>query len=67
MLMKGVNNFKKFKNYSQMINISCVIIADFEANNKKYNEKYSESMHKLTKQKANSFCYLVHQIDINDV
>ena len=50
-----------------MINASCVIIADFEADNKKCNEKYGGQMRKLANQKANSFCYLVHWIDTRDV
>ncbi len=35
MLVKGINDFKKFKNYGWMINALYVIIADFKANNKK--------------------------------
>src|SRR5687768_9583608 len=50
-----------------MINSPCVIIADFEADNKKCDEKYNRQMRKLTEQKANSFCYLVHWIDTGDV
>ncbi|CAG8492072.1 6627_t:CDS:2 [Scutellospora calospora] len=38
--IKDVNDFEKFKNYGQIINAPCVIIADFEADNKKCNEKY---------------------------
>jgi len=57
---KGVNDFEKFKNYGRMINAPCVIIADFEADNKKCDEKYGGQMRKLAEQKANSFCYLVH-------
>ncbi|CAG8813263.1 16185_t:CDS:2, partial [Cetraspora pellucida] len=37
--------------------------ADFEADNKKCDEKYGGQMRKLAEQKANSFCYLVHWID----
>ena len=33
--VKGVNDFEQFKNYSRIINSPCVIIADFEADNKK--------------------------------
>ncbi|CAG8657722.1 10276_t:CDS:2, partial [Ambispora leptoticha] len=65
--VKGVNDFEKFKNYGRMINAPCVIIADFEADNKKCDKAYGRSMHKLMKQKANSFCYLVHWIDTGDV
>ena len=50
-----------------MINAPCVITADFEADNKKCNKAYGGSMIKLTEQKANSFCYLVHWIDTGDV
>ena len=67
MPVKGVNDFEEFKNYGRMINASCVIIADFEAENKKCDEIYSGSMQKLAEQKANSFCYLVHWIDTRDV
>ena len=45
----------------------CVILADFEANNKKCDEKYSGKMRKIAEQKANSFCYLVHWIDTGEV
>ncbi|GBB97709.1 hypothetical protein RclHR1_30460001 [Rhizophagus clarus] len=62
-----VNNFEEFKNYGRMINAPCVIIADFEADNKKCDEAYGESMRKLAEQKANSFCYLVHWINTGDV
>ncbi|CAG8798860.1 22830_t:CDS:2, partial [Cetraspora pellucida] len=37
--------------------------ANFEADNKKCDEKYGGQMRKLAEQKANSFCYLVHWID----
>jgi hypothetical protein len=67
MPMKGVNDFEKFKNYGRMINAPCVIIADFEADNKKCDEKYGGQMRKLAEQKANSFCYLVHWIDTGDI
>jgi hypothetical protein len=65
--VKGVNDFVEFKNYGRMINAPCVIIADFEADNKKCDEKYGGQMCKLADQKANSFCYLVHWIDTGDV
>ncbi|GBC08876.1 hypothetical protein RclHR1_08450004 [Rhizophagus clarus] len=65
--VKGVNDFEGFKNYGRMINAPCVIIADFEADNKKCDEAYGGSMRKLAEQKANSFCYLVHWIDTGDV
>src|SRR3989337_1133448 len=64
---KGVNDFEEFKNYGRMINALCVIIADFEADNKKCDEAYGGSMRKLAEQKANSFCYLIHWIDTGDV
>ena len=64
---KGVNDFEKFKNYGRMVNAPCVIIADFEADNKKCNEAYRGQMRKLAEQKANSFCYLVHWINTGDV
>src|SRR5215471_3049922 len=67
MPVKGVNDFEQFKNYGRMINAPCVIIADFEAENKKCDENYGGSMRKLAEQKANSFCYLVHWIDTGDV
>ena len=50
-----------------MINAPCVIIADFEADNKKCNKEYGGQMRKLMEQKANSFCYLVHWIDTGDI
>ncbi|RIA80758.1 hypothetical protein C1645_838116 [Glomus cerebriforme] len=53
MPVKGVNNFEEFKNYGRMINAPCVIIADFEADNKKCDEAYGGSMRKLAEQKAN--------------
>ncbi len=65
--MKEINDFKEFKNYKQMINVLYVIIVNFEANNKKCNEKYRGQMHKFTKQKVTSFCYLVHWINIKDI
>jgi len=67
MPVKGVNDFEEFKNYGRMINAPCVIIADFEADNKKCDEKYGGSMRKLAEQKANSFCYQVQWIDTGDV
>lgn len=50
-----------------MINAPCVIIADFEADNKKCNEKYRGKMHKIYEQKVNSFCYIILWIDTGDV
>ena len=50
-----------------MINAPCVIIADFEADNKKCDKNYGGQMHKLAEQKANSFCYKVHWINTGDV
>ena len=49
-----------------MINAPCIIIADLEVDNKKCNEEYGGQMRKLAKQKANSFCYLVHWFDTGD-
>jgi hypothetical protein len=63
MPVKGVNDFEEPKNYGRMINTPYVIIADFEADNKKCDEKYGGQMRKLAEQKANSFCYFVHWID----
>jgi hypothetical protein len=34
--LKDINDFEEFKNYGRMINAPCVIIADFEADNKKW-------------------------------
>jgi hypothetical protein len=74
--VKGVNDFEQFKNYGRMINSPCVIIADFEADNKKWDysggimkpfSSYGGSMCKLAEQKANSFCYLVHWIDTGNI
>ena len=42
--IKNVNDFEKFMNYGRIINASCVIIANFEADNKKCNEKYGGQM-----------------------
>jgi len=67
MPVKGVNDYEEFKNYGWMINAPCVIIADFESNNKKCDEKYGGSMRKIAEQRANSFCYLVHWIDTGNV
>jgi hypothetical protein len=70
--IKDVNDFEEFKNYGRMINAPCVIIADFEADNKKWDYSggimklflfYGGNMCKLMEQKANSFCYKVHWID----
>ena len=52
---KGVNDFEKFKNYGRMINAPCVIIADFEADNKKCNEAYGGQMRKLLNRKLIAF------------
>ncbi|GBB96473.1 hypothetical protein RclHR1_27620002 [Rhizophagus clarus] len=57
----------EFKNYGQIINAPCIIIADFKADNKKCDELYGGSMHKLAEQKANSFSYMVYWIDTGDV
>ncbi|GES87873.1 uncharacterized protein LOC110249295 [Rhizophagus clarus] len=64
---KGVDDFMEFKNYGQIINAPCIIIADFKADNKKCDELYGGSMHKLAEQKANSFSYMVYWIDTGDV
>jgi hypothetical protein len=64
MPVKGVNDFEQFKNYGRMINSPCVIIADFEADNVKWDysggimkpfKSYGGQMCKLADQKANSF------------
>ncbi|GBB86700.1 hypothetical protein RclHR1_13090001, partial [Rhizophagus clarus] len=64
--VKGVNDFEQFKNYSRMINASCVIIADFEAGNKKPGLINGGKTRIISEQYANSFCYLVHWIDTGD-
>jgi hypothetical protein len=64
--VKGKNDFEKFKNFGRMIYSPCVIIADFEADNKKCDENYGGKMRKIMEQKANSFCYMVHWIDTNE-
>jgi len=64
---KGKNNIEKFKNYARMINAPCVIVADFESDNKKFNESYGGNMRKLAEQKANSFCYTVNWIDTQEI
>jgi hypothetical protein len=70
--LKDINDFEEFKNYGRMINAPCVIIADFEADNKKWDysggimkpfQTYGGNMRKIMEQKANSFCYKVHWID----
>ncbi|GBB90380.1 hypothetical protein RclHR1_01730028, partial [Rhizophagus clarus] len=58
--VKGVNDFEQFKNYSRMINAPCVIIADFEAGNKKPSLINGGKTRLISEQYANSFCYLVH-------
>jgi hypothetical protein len=58
--VKGVNDFEQFKNYGQMINAPCVIIADFEAGNKKSGLINGGKTRLISEQYANSFCYLVH-------
>src|SRR6185436_17599167 len=63
---KGKNDIEKFKNYARMIYGPCVIIADFESDNKKCDESYGENMRKFAEQKANSFSYVIHWIDTND-
>ncbi|GBB89991.1 hypothetical protein RclHR1_16860003 [Rhizophagus clarus] len=65
--VKGVNDFEQFKNYSRMINAPCVIIADFEAGNKKPSLINGGKPRLISEQYANSFCYLVHWIDTGDV
>ena len=65
--VKGVNDFEQFKNYSRMINVPCVIIADFEAGNKKPGLINGGKTRIISEQYANSFCYLVHWIDTGDV
>ncbi|GBB99069.1 hypothetical protein RclHR1_03400021 [Rhizophagus clarus] len=65
--VKGVNDFEQFKNYSRMINAPCVIIADFEAGNKRPGLINGGKTCIISEQYANSFCYLVHWIDTGDV
>ncbi|GBB99512.1 hypothetical protein RclHR1_35430001, partial [Rhizophagus clarus] len=65
--VKGVNDFEQFKNYGRMINSPCVIIADFEAENKKSGLINGGKPRLISEQYANSFCYLVHWIDTGDV
>src|SRR5437764_11783690 len=50
-----------------MINSPCVIIADFEAENKKSGLINGGKTRIISEQKANSFCYLVHWIDTGNV
>src|SRR5437764_5755100 len=50
-----------------MINSPCVIIADFEAENKKSGLINGGKTRIISEQYANSFCYLVHWIDTGDV
>ncbi|GBB95633.1 hypothetical protein RclHR1_25800002 [Rhizophagus clarus] len=64
--VKGVNDFEQFKNYGRMINAPCVIIADFEAGNKKPGLINGGKPRIISEQYANSFCYLVHWIDTGD-
>ncbi|GBC00650.1 hypothetical protein RclHR1_39290001 [Rhizophagus clarus] len=64
--VKGVNDFEQFKNCGQMINAPCVIIANFEAGNKKPGLINGGKTRIISEQYANSFCYLVHWIDTGD-
>ncbi|UZO15801.1 uncharacterized protein OCT59_007216 [Rhizophagus irregularis] len=64
--VKGKNDFEEFKNFNRTMYAPCVIIADFEADNRKCNENYGENMHKIMEQKANSFCYMVHWIETDE-
>ena len=50
-----------------MINSPCVIIADFEADNKKSGLINGGKTRLISEQYANSFCYLVHWINTGDV
>ncbi|GBB98196.1 hypothetical protein RclHR1_31610001 [Rhizophagus clarus] len=50
-----------------MINAPCVIIANFEAGNKKPSLINGGKTRLISEQYANSFCYLVHWIDTGDV
>ncbi|GES76187.1 hypothetical protein GLOIN_2v1481003 [Rhizophagus clarus] len=65
--VKGVNDFEEFKNYGRMINAPCVIIADFETDNKKSGLIYGGKTRLISEQCTNSFCYLVHWINTDDV
>ncbi|RGB22411.1 hypothetical protein C1646_776136 [Rhizophagus diaphanus] len=58
--VKGINDFEQFKNFNRIMYYSCVIIADFEADNKRCDENYGGNMYKIIEQKANSFCYIVY-------
>ena len=60
------NTIEEFKNYARMMYAPCVIIADFESDNKKFNETYGGNLRKIAEQKANSFCYLIYWIDTNE-
>ncbi|CAJ0829006.1 14386_t:CDS:2, partial [Entrophospora sp. SA101] len=51
---KGGKDFEKFKNYSRMMYVPCVINADFECNHIKKDENYGGKMHKLAEQTANN-------------
>ncbi|GBC54019.2 hypothetical protein GLOIN_2v1820840 [Rhizophagus irregularis DAOM 181602=DAOM 197198] len=64
--VKGKNDFEEFKNFNRTMYAPCVIIADFEADNRKCNENYGGNMHKIMEQKANSFCYMVHWIETDE-
>ena len=50
-----------------MMYAPCIIKADFESKDKKYNKSYDENMHKLGEQISNNFCYTVHWIDTGEV
>ncbi|GES85735.1 hypothetical protein GLOIN_2v1480811 [Rhizophagus clarus] len=65
--VKEINDFEQFKNYGRMINSPCVIIADFEAGNKKPGLINGGKTRIISEQYANSFCYLVHWINTGDV
>ncbi|RGB26672.1 hypothetical protein C1646_770121 [Rhizophagus diaphanus] len=66
LLVKGKNDFEEFKNFNRTMYAPCVIIADFEADNRKCNENYGGNMHKIMEHKANSFCYMVHWIETDE-
>ena len=64
--VKGENDFEQFKNFGRTMYAPCVIIADFEADNRKCDENYGGNMQKIMEQKANSFCYMVHWIETDE-
>ena len=64
---EGKNDIEKFKHYIRMMYSPCIIYADFESKNKKYNESYGGSMRKHGEQIPSSFSYSVHWINTGEV